>query len=159
MTTTRFEHNLKSVKKFHRTNQAQLSTFHYDTTKLIITDPCYFKSLHNSINQIRQTYENTRKEAAPNRETLQHILDDIIHTRTQLDKTLLSRQQYIRLRHYIGITRLRILRIMDRLQDQKKNQQTRITQYFLQNPREATVNNSQPTSDTDQSEDYRGKSD
>ncbi len=117
------------------------------------------KSLQNSINQIRQTYENTRKEATPNRETLQRILDDIIHTRKQVDKTLLSKQQHIRLRHYIGITRLRILRILNRLQDQKKNQQTRITQYFLQNPREATVNISQPTSDTDQSEDYRGESD
>lgn len=158
-TATRFEHNLRSVKKFHRTNHAQLSTFHHDTVKLAITDPCYLKSLQNSINQIRQTYENTRKEVTPNRETLQRILDEIIHTRTQLDKTLLSRQQYIRLRHYIGITRARILRIMDRLQDQKKNQQTRITQYFLQNPRETTVNNSQPTSDTDQSEDYRGESD
>ncbi len=48
---------------------------------------------------------------------------------------------------------------MDRLQDQKKNQPTRITQYFVQPPREATANNNQPTSDTDQSEDYRGESD
>ncbi len=54
---------------------------------------------------------------------------------------------------------MRILRIMDRLQDLKKNQQTRITQYFAQHSRDATVNNSKPTSNTDQSEDYRCESD
>jgi hypothetical protein len=43
--------------------------------------------LQNSINQIRQTYENTRKEVTPNRKTLQPILDDITYTRTHLVQT------------------------------------------------------------------------
>ena len=159
----RVEHNLASVKDFHHSHLPKLSTFHLDTAKTITaTDPTYLASIHSSINLIRQTYEDLdlQTRTMPKLATLQRIFDTITQIRTQLNRKLLSRQRHLKLRHYIGTIRTRIQRIIERTQDQKKNSQPRITQYFLppQNTK-LTTQDRASNSDNDQSEDYRGESD
>jgi hypothetical protein len=158
------EHNLASVKNFHHSRQFKLSTFHLDTAKTsTITDSSYLTSVHNSISLIRQSYEeiNFRTRKLFNRATLQRIIGSITLTRSQLNRTLLSRQRYIRLRRYLGTIQIRIQRIVDQEQNQRRDHQSSITQYFShsQNVSTTAQDKSSLSSDNDKSEDYRGESD
>lgn len=162
-TDTRVEHNLVSVKNFHRTQAFKLSTFHLDTAKtLTATDPAYLQSILSLIHCTRQNYEdpNSRVRKVPNLEKLQQTLRDMTQIRSQMDRTLLSRQRYVKIRRYIEAIRMRIQRIIERTQDHAKDHQTKITEYFS-HPHKVlgTTQDSATSSDNDQSEDYRGESD
>ena len=108
-----------------------------------------------------QNYEDpsSRTRKSPNIATLQQTLEKITQIRLQLNRKLLSRHRYVKIRRYIGKIRMRIQRIIERTQDQK-NQQTKITAYF-HHPHKTSVisQNNTPNSDNEQSEDYRGESD
>jgi len=164
-TDTQVEHNLASVKNFHRIQSFKLSTFHLDTAKtLTATDHAYLHSIHSSINHIRQNYEDPkfRVRKVPNLAKLQQTLTDITQIRSQMDRTLLSRQRYVQIRRYIGTIRMRIQRIIERTQDHAKDHQTKITEYFSHPQKVLGTTQDSATSsdhDNDQFEDYRGESD
>ena len=160
----RTEHNLASVKKFHQSDSFKLSTFHLDAAKAsTTTDLEYLSTVHNDVNQIRQSYEKKHTKhptnpKKPDLKSLQQTLEEIMQLRSHLDRTLLSRQRYIKMRRYIGAVRTRIQRLIEKAKE-KNNQQPRITQFFPVQTHFTTINDLEPDPSVDQFEDYRGESD
>ena len=160
--TQKIENNLASVKKFHRSNAVKLSTFHLDTARSVTTtDQDYLQSVLLSLNLTRHTYENTVvNKSGLNLSSLQQISDELKHIRTHLDKTLLSRQRYFKLRRYTESIHTRVQRLIDRIKDRKTSRQSTITQFFTTNPAKlSSAESSDRDLDNDQAEDYRGESD
>ena len=158
------EHSLASIKRARQSNTAlKPSTFHLDAAKLQTrTDPPYLESVHSSISNVRQRYAliNVRSKRASTITSLQTLLEDTTQIRMNLNKKLLSRQRYIKLRRHIGITHTRLQRLIEKITVRNEtSKQTTMTQYLRTATYTSVIERDSPTLDSDPSEDYRGESD
>ena len=157
------EHNLTSTKQFHRINTTKLSTFHLDSAKTLThTDQQYLDTIHSAINTVRQEYTliNVRSRKVSTIESLQKLLEDTSQIRSHIDRKLLSRQRYIKLRRYTGTIQTRIQRLIAKITERNDtSRQTTMTQYLQTANYTSAKEYDSPVLDSDQAEDYRGESD
>ena len=153
-------HNLASIKQFHRSNTTpKFSTFHLDSAKTSIrTDPVYLETVYSAIALTQQSYTkiNVKSKRTSTIESLQTLSDDVKSIQIQLNKKLLSRQRYIKLRRYLGTIHLRLTRLIAKIKDRTETRQASMTEFITTSHIDIAY---EPELSSDPSEDYRGESD